>query len=151
MVHKIMRRALSMLKCERCSVLLLMHPVLGNSLAEDRAQVGNPFSLKYSPWSRIIIISLCSMLQPYCLLAGAKHRSQVTWVLFRLTGVLFSLTDCEWPVTCDLWPLFCTCPITYCDKLIWSEVQDCRKLIQYFIKEGHETNVFYSYMRCKLA
>lgn len=34
-----MRRALSMLKCERCSVLLLMHPVLGNSLAEDRAQV----------------------------------------------------------------------------------------------------------------
>ena len=28
-----------MLKCERCSVLLLMHPVLGNSLAEDRAQV----------------------------------------------------------------------------------------------------------------
>ena len=40
-VHKIMRRALTMLKCERCSVLLLMHPVLGNSLAEDRAQVSN--------------------------------------------------------------------------------------------------------------
>ena len=48
-VHKIMRRALTMLKCERCSVLLLMHPVLGNSLAEERAQVGNPFSLTFLP------------------------------------------------------------------------------------------------------
>lgn len=50
-VHKIMRRALSMLKCERCSVLLLMHPVLGNSLAEDRAQdlrITKVFNLRVS-------------------------------------------------------------------------------------------------------
>lgn len=46
-VHKIMRRALSMLKCERCSVLLLMHPVLGNSVAEETAQV-RLFSFRYS-------------------------------------------------------------------------------------------------------
>lgn len=50
-VHKIMRRALSMLKCERCSVLLLMHPVLGNSLAEERAQdlrITKVFNLRVS-------------------------------------------------------------------------------------------------------
>ncbi|XP_067020577.1 dual 3',5'-cyclic-AMP and -GMP phosphodiesterase 11A-like [Acropora muricata] len=50
-VHKIMRRALTMLKCERCSVLLLMHPVLGNSLAEDRAQdlrITKVFNLRVS-------------------------------------------------------------------------------------------------------
>ncbi|XP_073235932.1 dual 3',5'-cyclic-AMP and -GMP phosphodiesterase 11A-like isoform X2 [Porites lutea] len=50
-VHKIMRRALSMLKCERCSVLLLMHPVLGNSLAEETAQdlrITKVFNLRVS-------------------------------------------------------------------------------------------------------
>ena len=38
-VHKIMKRALSLLKCEKCSVLLLGQPVLGSSSAEHRAQV----------------------------------------------------------------------------------------------------------------
>ncbi|PFX27484.1 dual 3',5'-cyclic-AMP and -GMP phosphodiesterase 11A-like [Stylophora pistillata] len=50
-VHKIMRRALSMLKCERCSVLLLVHPVLGNSLAEERSQdlrITKVFNLRVS-------------------------------------------------------------------------------------------------------
>ena len=46
-----------MLKCERCSVLLLMHPVLGNSLAEERAQV-----VLLSPLISIEILVTASLL-----------------------------------------------------------------------------------------
>lgn len=51
-VHKIMRRALTMLKCERCSVLLLSHPVLGNSRAEDRASVSTHIPFGYPGFIR---------------------------------------------------------------------------------------------------
>ena len=61
-VHKIMRRALSMLKCERCSVLLLMHPVLGNSLAEETAQVRLFLPLQYTkPSFNVHFLIRCSI------------------------------------------------------------------------------------------
>ena len=55
-VHKIMRRALTMLKCEKCSVLLLSHAVLGNSHAEDRAPVSMSLFAHYMGLGQKLIL-----------------------------------------------------------------------------------------------